>query len=132
MQIAGTWRLIEWVKVHVSGQSAFPFTERASGRIIYAPGGFMSGFLMHPEWPSHGPLAGVQSAGFIAYSGRYDASDETVSHFVDMASEPRWAGTVLKRYGRIEGETLVLRTSLATTTPDPSGWLHHRLSFVLQ
>lgn len=127
--LTGVWRLVEWVKVHAAGPVEHPFTERAQGRVLYAPQGVMAGFLMHPEWPAQGRVSGVQNDGFIAYSGRYDAHDGAIRHYVDMATEPGWVGAVLERYSQAEGPLLVLTTRPVGQQASAAGWLHHRLTF---
>ena len=47
-QLLGAWELVEWVRVTPAGETTYPMSDKASGRIIYDAGGLMSAFLMDP------------------------------------------------------------------------------------
>jgi len=67
--------------------------------------------------------AGLTCRGWLDLPG----GDVDGAHQASLAHG--FVGTLLCRYGRLEGQTLVLKTSLALETTDPPGWLHHRLGF---
>ncbi len=46
----------------------------------------------------------------FAYTGRYEASEGSVTHHVDSAWNPNWVGTEQKHIFQIEGDPLIQRT----------------------
>lgn len=86
----------------------------------------MAGFLMHPRWMLPEPQP--RRDHFISYSGRYAVDGDIVSHSVDIASEPQWIGSVLRRTVEFSPEGLAL-TTLSSDDLAGSAWLRHRLRF---
>jgi hypothetical protein len=105
--LLGCWELVVWDRADAAGRVTYPFTEQARGRIFYDVTGLMSAFLMHPDWK---PGAEGQGHRFLSYSGRYSLDGDVVSHAVDMASDSRFVGEVLRRRIVPDGDQVVLET----------------------
>ena len=70
----------------------------------------MAGLLMRPEWPGQPADTAPLARWLIAYSGRYVWDADVVSHHVDISTDPRWIGAVLRRAANFEKDLLVLDT----------------------
>lgn len=106
--LLGTWELVSWTRVPASGPVTYPMSEQAKGRIIYDASGLMTAFLMDPAHVSEPPAQGAHR--FLSYSGRYELKGDVVEHAVDLASDPKFVGIVLRRRVVQEGERIVLET----------------------
>jgi len=123
--INGSWNLLSWSSVNAAGAISYPYSEAATGRIIFDTANLrMSAFMMHPQWK--------QSAGhgrlFLSYSAvielTTDAQHATVLlHHVDFASNPRMIDETLRRAATLEGDVLTLKT-LTTVGRETSGGQH--------
>jgi hypothetical protein len=109
----GSWELTLWRHLDADSNETYPYTKRASGRLIYEPSNRLAVFLMHPGWAT-----GEVSHGFISYSGHFVVSDGEVHHLVDMASQGSLVGQRLIRPVRLEEGSLQL---LATAPNDSAG-----------
>ena len=109
-RVIGAWRLVRWIRTNADGRSFEPFGATPAGRLIYQPGGLMAGFLMRPEWPGQPVDTAPLARWLIAYSGRYVWDADVVSHHVDISTDPRWIGAVLRRAANFEKDLLVLDT----------------------
>ena len=110
VDVLGAWRLIGWTRTNADGRSFEPFGPSPFGRLIYDPGGLMSGFLMRFDWPLQPVDTAPQARWMIAYSGRYSWDGDVVSHHVDTSSDPSWIGVVLRRRAVLEAGTLTITT----------------------
>lgn len=119
-ELVGTWRLASWRLVGADGTVRYPFTDHATGRISYDRRGWMTVFLMHPDWASAG-----REGGFIAYAGRFTVADGVVRHHVDASSLRHMIGTVQVRRASIAGRRLRLE---AAADDDPAS--RHVLEWV--
>jgi len=124
-QLNGSWNLLSWSSVTAAGAISHPYSEAATGRIIFDSANLrMSAFMMHPEWKqSEG-----QARLFLAYSAAIeltiDAQHATVLlHHVDFASNPRMIGETLRRAAALKGDVLTLKT-LTTVGREPSAGQH--------
>jgi len=113
-QLLGTWELVEWVRVTPTGETTYPMSDKASGRIIYDASGLMSAFLMDPAHLVEGAPPPARGAHrFLSYSGRYALKGDVVEHDVDLSSDPKFVGLVLRRRVVPDGERIVLETLAA-------------------
>jgi len=118
----GCWELVSWTRTDAAGALSYPFSESARGRIIYHPSGLMSAFLMNPSWATEPDAPGHR---FLSYSGRYVLKGDVVEHAVDLASDPKFVGIILRRRVAPEGGLVVLETLAAVGRTEREG--SHRL-----
>ena len=105
--LVGVWELVSWTRTDAAGLTSYPFSADARGRIIYDAGGLMSAFLMSP---AHVSDPGGPGHKFLSYSGRYALNGDVVEHAVDLASDPKFVGIILRRRVVPHGERIVLET----------------------
>jgi hypothetical protein len=128
--IAGTWELLAFEsRDSASGEVAYPLGAHPQGILIY-DGRRMAVQLLDPDRPrfasgdrARGTDAEIRAAfvGSFAYYGRYDvdAPRSTITHHVDAASFPNWAGTDLVREFRLDRDSAG-RDRLTLSTPPTS------------
>ncbi len=121
-RLLGSWALVVWDRTGPDGAVSYPYSERATGRIFYDANGLMGAFLMHPDW---GPGDDGAEPRFLSYSGRWELEGDIVNHTVDMASDPRFIGLVLRRRVVPDGERVALETLAAKGHADRDS--RHRL-----
>ena len=103
----GVWELVSWTRVDADGTVTYPFSDRASGRLIYHPEGWMSGFLMDPAH-LEAPPGGARTV--MTYTARYRLDGEIVVHDVDIATDRNMIGVALRRRVVRTAEGMVLET----------------------
>ncbi len=106
-QLAGCWTLVVWERIGANGAVSHPYSDRASGRIFYDANGLMGAFLMHPDWPRGETAAEPR---FLSYSGGWELDGDIVNHNVDICSDPKFIGLVLRRRVVPDGERIALLT----------------------
>jgi hypothetical protein len=117
----GFWNLVSAEFVWSSGERADLYGPRASGVLIYAPGGQMSVQIMRAgraafaadDWRG-GEAEEIKPAfeGYLAYFGTYsvDAAARAVTHHMRGSLFPNWVGQELTRFYEFAGNRLTLRT----------------------
>jgi len=118
--IIGSWKLVSWKYTNEQGEAIDFFGENPQGILTYDPCGYMNAQLMRSgrdnfksESLTSGTAEEIQSAYFsyAAYYGRYwEKSPGEIIHEVEGSLFPNWIGHDEIRYGKIEGEYLVLST----------------------
>lgn len=118
-EINGIWRLKSFIQKSKNGDSYFPFGENPDGTLIYDKSGYMSVIISRSDRKDLFIGKNLEEldkssllADFIAYSGKYDISDEKVVHQVEMSFIPQWIGKDMDRSYQIENEKLILITPL--------------------
>jgi hypothetical protein len=120
-RLIGSWRLLSYDKQSESGEVTPAFGPRPHGRLMYDAAGRMSVHLADPRraaFASNDALRGtpeeVRQAfeGYFGYFGTYsvDVAAGTVTHHVEGALFPNFAGTDQKRFFTLSGDRLTLRT----------------------
>ena len=120
--ILGVWRLRAFESHRPGSPVRHPFGREATGLLIYAADGTMSGQLMRPSRPVFasativgGTDAELRAAatGYVAYAGTFeiDEARRMVLHRVSMSLFPNLVGTVQERMVALDGDTLELRTA---------------------
>lgn len=107
-QLMGTWTLQSWTRTADDGSVSYPYGENAQGRLIYAPSGQMSGFLMDPEYKTLGNKAGRHMV--LSYLAQYHLEGDVVHHDVEMSSTPGLIGEALRRQVSLEDDIMTLKT----------------------
>lgn len=119
---AGTWKLVSFEARRSNGEVLHPMGREPIGRIIYDAKGNMAVVLSRPDRPllsgpdkTRAPLEekGAALDSFEAYFGTYtvDAARRVVTHHVEGALFPNWAGSAQERFYAFEGERLTLSTA---------------------
>jgi hypothetical protein len=119
-QIVGTWKLVSWVFENEHGETVHYLGPNASGILMYDTSGYMNAQLMKadralfasPSINGSTPEEAHRAFNsYLAYFGRYyeDKPGEVV-HIVEGSLFPNWMGHKEVRYGRIEGDLLILST----------------------
>ena len=95
--IVGTWRLVAY-KAIAGERTFFPMGEGATGVLDYSADGKVSVHIMSKD------------RRYFAYYGDYtvDEAAATVTHHLEMASEPSFVGASNLRRARLDGRRLVL------------------------
>jgi lipocalin-like protein len=120
--ILGVWRLRAFESHRAGLPVRYPFGHDATGVLVYAADGTMSGQLMRQGRPAFvsativgGTDAELRAAatGYVAYAGTFEVDEvrRVVLHRVRMSLFPNLVGTVQERSAALEGDTLELRTS---------------------
>jgi len=115
----GAWRLVsvetrkEDGSLHRSG--------KRTGYLIYSSEGYMSVAFMkagRTEFAS-GDIRGgsVEEKieafnGYISYSGRFEVSEDIVTHVIKVSLFPNWIGERQERFYEFDGKRLTLSTPL--------------------
>ena len=119
-KIVGTWKLVSWVFENEKGETVHYLGEDAKGILMYDKHGYMNAQLVkgnRPKFASDSISAGTpeETHGafhtYLAYFGTYREEEPgAVVHTVEGTLFPNWLGHEEVRYGRIEGDLLVLNT----------------------
>jgi hypothetical protein len=90
-ELVGRWRLLSY-----QAGDAFPVGEKAKGVLHYTADGKVSVHIM--------------GEGYFAYYGDYtvDEARSTVTHRLEMCSDPALAGAANLRHARLDGRRLLL------------------------
>jgi hypothetical protein len=117
--LVGGWRLRAWVAIADDGSETRPMGDSPDGLLAYTAPGTMVGIMGPAGRPrfitddvtggSEAEQAGAFST-FIAYGGRYEVRDDTVTHHVETSLFPNWIGTRQQRRWALDatGRTLTL------------------------
>jgi hypothetical protein len=119
--ILGVWRLRAFESHRAGLPVRYPFGRDATGLLVYAADGTMSGQLMRqgrPEFSSATIVGGTDAelraaaTGYVAYAGTFEVDEarRVVLHRVRISLFPNLVGTVQERSAALEGDVLELRT----------------------
>jgi len=118
--IVGTWKLVSWVYRNEIGEEVDYFEKNSTGILMYDENGYMNAQLMKPERSSFasdsingGTLDEAYGAfhSYLAYFGKYyEENPGTIIHQVEGSMFPNWIGNRQVRYGKIEGDKLIIST----------------------
>lgn len=119
--IIGAWKLVTFEFRKTDGSVMYPYGEKAQGSIIYTESGRYSAQLMRIDRPrlqsgdQMKATAGEIEAnykGSISYFGTYefDAENGTIIHHVEASIFPNMEGTDQKRFFKLKGNRLQLKT----------------------
>jgi hypothetical protein len=91
--LVGSWRLARYEAVSAR-DVIHPMGRNAVGVLDYSADGKVSVHIM--------------GEGYFAYYGDYTIDGSTITHHLEMASEPTFVGASNVRHARLRGSTLVL------------------------
>lgn len=119
-KIIGTWKLVSWVYENEKGETVHYLGEGATGILMYDKHGYMNAQLMKADrvpFASDSISAGTPEEthgafhSYLAYFGTYYEDEPgAMVHIVEGSLFPNWLGHKEVRYGKIEGDRLVLNT----------------------
>ncbi len=120
-EIIGVWELQNWETVVDDKVIGYPLGEKASGFLVYHPGGFMAVNISAPNRvriPTNDPFEGdpkllaLDAKGFLSYCGPFSiVSDNEVIHHLKLCSFENWVGTDQQRNAQLNGNMLTLSTA---------------------
>jgi hypothetical protein len=119
-QIVGTWKLVSWVYKDGQGEEVHYFGKGSTGILMYDEHGYMNAQLMKADRPkfildsinggTHEETYGAFHS-YLAYFGKYyEENAGEMTHIVEGSLFPNWIGNKEIRYGKIEGDKLILST----------------------
>lgn len=114
-KLIGAWSLISSIQSRNSVLSK-TFGDPPSGQIQYTGDGRMSAFLMDPDWPHNGKNSVEEADRFFAYAGRWELSEDKISHFIEFCSAPTKIGTTFVRNLKVLSEDEIELTTIPETT----------------
>ena len=119
-EIIGTWKLVSWVYKNEKGEEVHYFGKNSTGLLMYDDNGYMNAQLMkekRPAFASDSINGGTPEETYgafhtyLAYFGKYyEQNPGEMVHIVEGSLFPNWVGHREVRYGRIEGDQLILST----------------------
>jgi hypothetical protein len=119
-QIIGTWKLISWTYKNEKGEEVHYFGKNSTGILMYDEHGYMNAQLMKENraaFASDSINGGSPEEtygafhSYLAYFGKYyEEKPGEMTHIVEGSLFPNWVGNKEIRYGKIEGNRLVLST----------------------
>jgi len=120
-KIIGTWKLVSWTYVNEAGETVDYFGKDVSGILMYDQSGYMNAQLMKanrsPFKSSSINGSSVSEASqafqsYLAYYGKYhEERPGEIIHSVEGSLFPNWIGDRQVRYGKIDGDLLILNTA---------------------
>ena len=118
--IVGTWKLLSWIYENDKGETVHYFGEHASGILMYDKAGYMNAQLMkdaRQRFATDSISGGTPDEtygafnSYLAYFGKYrEENPGEIVHTVEGSLFPNWLGNKEVRYGKIEGDRLILST----------------------
>jgi hypothetical protein len=114
--VVGAWELVSFVtRDTATGEERHPLGTAPRGQILYTDDGHMSA-----------QLAESDTAGYVAYGGRFSVGEatSTVHHDVTMSMMPELLARPQFRQAGVDGDHLTLS---ATTTDDAGATTHSTL-----
>jgi|SoiMethySBSTD1v2_1073268.scaffolds.fasta_scaffold696883_2 hypothetical protein len=120
-RVVGTWTLVSYEARHADGRVVPVYGPSPVGRLVYDARGRMSVHIADPRRPRFASPdrllatdAEVRAAfdGYFGYFGTYDVDEKagTMTHHVEGAAFPNYAGTDQTRQLTVEGDRLELAT----------------------
>jgi hypothetical protein len=119
-KIIGTWKLVSWKYNDEHGTPVDFFGEEPGGILMYDKSGYMNAQLnmdnrasFRSESLTDGTDEEIRKAylSYAAYYGKYyEKSPGEIVHIVEGSLFPNWVGHEEIRYGKIQGEYLILST----------------------
>ncbi|MEQ1723437.1 MAG: lipocalin-like domain-containing protein [Pseudobdellovibrio sp.] len=101
INIAGTYKVVEYGYSYKNGKAFEPISEWFSGTIHYSETGYMSVIMRFKEKPE-------VFTDIVAYSGTYVVTNDEIIHQVNMSVRPDYEGQTLVRKFKIENGNLEL------------------------
>lgn len=134
--LAGSWRLLSYVRYTAENEPTYPFGRQPQGYLIYAPEGWMAVMIMpllrrryrrdadlaDPfrwrlwlSWSRLLRLARYVGAAtrYISYAGSYTVEGNRVSHHIKVCQMPGWIHTTQERTFELQDDRLVLTAEIA-------------------
>jgi hypothetical protein len=115
-ELVGTWNLVSASSVTAKGErNETPYGAGPTGWLTYFEDGRMTSLISYGGRKLLRAIPQVEEQAeafktFLAYSGRYTASENEVIHHVEICSIQNYVGKDLVRSLKIQGDQIVLTT----------------------
>jgi hypothetical protein len=114
----GTWRLVSFTSEMEDGLVDHPYGKKPAGYIMYSTEGFVQVAIMNEDFPQD-EVRPAWVFDYFSYCGRYEVHEKIVTHHMDIASVPTWAGGKQERgYQFLDDGKLLLTTNKPITILD--------------
>ena len=117
-EFVGTWKLISF-EMRSDDQVTYPLGKDPVGYLIYSGEGYMSAALMASNRRRFSSMDLMKatteetvgaSGTYVAYCGKYEVTQDKVTHLVEVSLFPNWVGEKQERFYKFEGDKLILST----------------------
>lgn len=115
-KLVGSWRLVAALSITSKGETnEAPYGPGPVGLLTYTADGRVTSMISYGgrKLLSVGAKAEEQAEAFntfLAYSGRYTAAEDGVTHHIEISLVPNYVGKDLVRKIRFQGDQIVLVT----------------------
>jgi hypothetical protein len=110
----GTWKLVSY-EMRSDDEVTYPLGKDAVGYLMYNDDGYVSAALMASKRRRFMDMMNptteeIEAAGntYIAYCGKYEVTEDKVTHLPDISFFPNWVGEKQERFYKFEGDKLIL------------------------
>jgi len=114
----GTWKLVSF-EMRSDNQVTYPLGKDPVGYLIYSHEGYMAASLMASKRQRFSSVDILKATTeeiiaaygtYVAYCGKYEVTEDKVTHLVEVSLFPNWVGGKQERFYKLEGDELILST----------------------
>ena len=114
----GTWKLVSF-EMRSDDQVTYPLGKDPVGYLIYSHEGYMAASLMASKRQRFSSVDILKATTeeiiaaygtYVAYCGKYEVTEDKVTHLVEVSLFPNWVGGKQERFYKLEGDELILST----------------------
>jgi len=114
----GTWKLVSF-EMRSDNQVTYPLGKDPVGYLIYSHEGYMAASLMASKRQRFSSMDILKATTeeivaaygtYVAYCGKYEVTEDKVTHLVEVSLFPNWVGGKQERFYKLEGDELILST----------------------
>ena len=114
----GTWKLVSF-EMRSDDQVTYPLGKDPVGYLIYSHEGYMAASLMASKRQRFSSMDILKATTeeivaaygtYVAYCGKYEVTEDKVTHLVEVSLFPNWVGGKQERFYKLEGDELILST----------------------
>ncbi len=124
-QFIGTWRLLSFTSLLTNGETIYLFGERPVGYLVYSLEGYVQVAMMHENFSQSEQVASLEN--YLSYCGRYEIHEKVVTHHMDVASVPSWAGGKQERAYQFSADGKLLLSTIEPITIIGRSFLESKL-----
>jgi len=114
----GTWKLVSF-EMRSDDQVTYPLGKDPVGYLMYSYEGYMAASLMASKRQRFSSMDILKATTeeivaaydtYVAYCGKYEVTEDKVTHLVEVSLFPNWVGGKQERFYKLEGDELILST----------------------
>jgi len=114
----GTWKLVSF-EMRSDDQVTYPLGKDPVGYLMYSHEGYMAASLMASKRQRFSSMDILKATTeeivaaydtYVAYCGKYEVTEDKVTHLVEVSLFPNWVGGKQERFYKLEGDELILST----------------------